>query len=414
MTTNVAVGIDKPGRLRLPFLDGVRGLAALYVFVFHSLTIELPQPMGDLSWPMRMLRSWFGYGHFAVVVFIVLSGFSLGLPMARAGNLALRDGFTPYLRRRSRRVLPPYYAALLLSIVALYAAAIVPAADTSARDEALTPGSVLSHVFLLHNVSFDWVFRINGPMWSVATEWQIYFLFPLVLIPLWRRVGGIATMAAAWAAPMALYYLLPGDANFAWAAPWLVGSFAMGVWGACVAFWPDDGVDGRFRDLPWNWIAATVFAFLVGVLAATGESWGLPILDLVVSVMAVAFIVGCALTERRSTSRSGTHRSVGARLNDVLGSRPLIALGAFSYSLYLLQHPLLRLTEAVLGRLDVGFETALWIQLVIGAPLIMLASRVFAEFFEMPFTTGSTVLDRIRNTSRRTVPVAREQASADV
>ena len=79
-----------------------------------------------------------------------------------------------------------------------------------------------------------------------------------------------------------------------------------------------------------------------------------------------------------------------------------------------MQHPLLRLTEAVLGRLDVGFETALWIQLVIGAPLIMLASRVFAEFFEMPFTTGSTVLDRIRNTSRRTVPVAREQASADV
>lgn len=46
---------------------------------------------------MRVLRSVFGYGHFAVAVFIVLSGFSLTLPMARASTLQLRDGFPNYL-----------------------------------------------------------------------------------------------------------------------------------------------------------------------------------------------------------------------------------------------------------------------------------------------------------------------------
>lgn len=398
MTAAVGSPQPPPGRVRLHFLDGIRGLAALYVLIFHALTIELPQPEGELSFAMRTLREWFGYGHFAVAVFIVLSGFSLGLPLARKGILHLDRGFRFYIKRRSRRVLPPYYAALVLSIVALFAAAIVPGADTSARDDALTPGSVLSHIFLIHNWNFDWVFRINGPMWSVATEWQIYFLFPLVLLPLWRRVGGVATMVIAWAIPLAVHFSLSDTSNLAWAAPWFVGSFAMGVWGAFVMYGPDDDPARRVRNLPWAWIALATFVFLVAVIWITDASWELPILDLVVSVMSVAFILGCvAAHQARHGARTGrTVAAPGARLNDVLGSKPLVALGAFSYSLYLLQHPLLRLTEALLGKLSVGFESALWIQLIVGTPLIMVASRCFAEFFEMPFTTGSTVLNALK------------------
>ena len=41
-----------------------------------------------------------------VAVFIVLSGFSLA-----AGN-PMRGGYWAYVRRRARRILPPYYAAL--------------------------------------------------------------------------------------------------------------------------------------------------------------------------------------------------------------------------------------------------------------------------------------------------------------
>ena len=46
---------------------------------------------------------------------------------------------------------PAYYAALALSIAAVMASTVVPGADTSAREEALGFGSVVSHLSLVHN-----------------------------------------------------------------------------------------------------------------------------------------------------------------------------------------------------------------------------------------------------------------------
>jgi peptidoglycan/LPS O-acetylase OafA/YrhL len=82
-------------------------------------------------------------------------------------------------------------------------------------------------------------------------------------------------------------------------------------------------------------------------------------------------------------------------MNRFLGSPPLVLLGGFSYSLYVLQHPLLRLTEALLGETSLSYEAVLWVQLVIGTPLIMAAALLFAEIFELPFTTGSHILGAI-------------------
>jgi peptidoglycan/LPS O-acetylase OafA/YrhL len=45
----------------------------------------------------------------------------------------------------------------------------------------VTLGGVLSHLVLMHNLRLDWQGQVDGPMWSVATEWQLYFLLPLVL-----------------------------------------------------------------------------------------------------------------------------------------------------------------------------------------------------------------------------------------
>ncbi len=384
-------GSSTTARERLHFLDGIRGLAALYVLLFHSLTISVPQEGQALSAPMRALREVFGHGHFAVAVFIVLSGFSLMLPLARHSSEELRRGFRPYLWRRCRRVMPPYYAALVLSIVAIIASDVLPGVER--EPDALSTGSVLSHLFLVHNLEADWVFRINGPMWSVATEFQIYFLFPLVLLPLWRRAGPGPTIALAWLTALAIHFGLPADQNFSWAAPWFVGSFAMGMWGAQLAVDPRLG-QRWLSAVRWGWLALGSLGVLVLVLAAGGRTWPLPYLDAIVSVLAVGWILACV---RRHVAARGT-----SRLNAVLGSPQLVLLGSFSYSLYLLQHPLLRLTEAVLGRTSLGFEAILWTQLLVGTPLIMFASWLFAEVFELPLTTGSRLLAAWR---RRTAEV---------
>ena len=94
---------------RLAFLDGLRGLAALYVVLHHAaLEVRGASPWRVVEWSRGLLR----HGHFAVAVFIVLSGYCLMRPVANDPRGRLRGGIVGYLGRRARRILPPYYAAL--------------------------------------------------------------------------------------------------------------------------------------------------------------------------------------------------------------------------------------------------------------------------------------------------------------
>src|SRR4051812_44058637 len=104
---------SRPKAVRFAYLDGIRGLASLYVLLHHV--------WGELAWSplaekLPLLFDWRGqwlaYGHFAVVVFIVLSGYTLMLPIARAAQGHLNGSFLAYVKRRARRILPPYYASL--------------------------------------------------------------------------------------------------------------------------------------------------------------------------------------------------------------------------------------------------------------------------------------------------------------
>ncbi len=382
------------GRIRLGYLDGLRGLAALYVLLYHELTISLPNEAEPLSAPMRALRAVFGYGHFAVCVFIVLSGFSLMLPVVQSGALHLPHGFRPYLRRRVRRLFPPYYAALALSIIAVLAATHIPGSGSTdeSYDAALRPGSIVSHVLLIHNWDFDWVYRINGPMWSVATEWQIYFLFPLVLLPLWRRIGGLATVILAWSISFALDLGLSDEGDLSWAAPWFVGSFALGMWGA-TSMLPVAHRRPRPTATMWGCVAVLALGCVVAIVAIEAR-WQPSIPDLFVSLFAMGLIMVCAT---RVTPETASPNGLAA----AFASRPLVLLGGISYSLYLLQHPLLRLTESVLGELPFSYEQLLLLQLVVGTPLVLAASWLFAEIFELPFTTGGHVVPAVRRRLRQ-------------
>src|SRR3954454_18891800 len=100
-----------PPRQRLAGLDGVRGLAALFVVVNHVFLRAFPGYPVDRA---PFWAAWFIYGRFAVVVFIVLSGFSLALsPARRDWDLG---GVSRFAQRRVRRILPAYWAALVFSL----------------------------------------------------------------------------------------------------------------------------------------------------------------------------------------------------------------------------------------------------------------------------------------------------------
>ncbi len=137
---------------------------------------------GLIAW----LTDWLAYGHYAVTVFIAISGFSLGLPIAR-GNGRLRKGALDFFQRRSVRILPPYYAALLIAY--LVACLSLHRHTGSAYDSALptTAFGFWSHLFLIHDF-WPVQFEADPPLWSIAVECQLYLFFPL-LVFLRRKLG---------------------------------------------------------------------------------------------------------------------------------------------------------------------------------------------------------------------------------
>src|SRR6188768_2796281 len=245
--------------LRLEYLDGLRAVAALYVVPFHAgdwfLDAERPLP-----WFARNVQRALSFGHDAVAVFIVLSGYCLMLPVARAEGRLVR-GVADYIARRAWRILPPYFAALLGSLLLI---ALLPVLQTPTKTiwadsfPAFELGPIASHLLLVHNLFPAWTHTINGPLWSVATEWQIYFFFPFFLLPIWRRLGAAATVLLAFTLGGALTRLAPAAANSA--SSWYLGLFGLGMCAAGIDFAARPSERWLRERVPWRYVSLAMLA----------------------------------------------------------------------------------------------------------------------------------------------------------
>ena len=122
MTRSVRSGLE-PDRQRLYAVDGLRGVAALLVVLFHLLR-NSPQHAVLAETLPGVVQTVLDYGRSGVAVFFVLSGFVIGLT---TGNLGYRvvDGLRYSLRRQIRPD-PPYYVVVLLVVALAVAEHWVP------------------------------------------------------------------------------------------------------------------------------------------------------------------------------------------------------------------------------------------------------------------------------------------------
>jgi peptidoglycan/LPS O-acetylase OafA/YrhL len=205
-------------RTHLLYLDGLRGLACLTVFLGHALGFSHNGVLTHAPWTLSLP----GY---AVAVFIWLSGICLMLPVVAKGSL--RGGYWTFVKRRARRILPPYYVALIFSL--LLSLTIVNHKFGASVWDFCVPVSrngIVTHFLLLHNWSHP--HEINGPLWTIAVEWQIYFLFPPLVI-LMRRFGHIQIALITVVISFAISYTLRNDPRFEATHIEFVGFFALGM-----------------------------------------------------------------------------------------------------------------------------------------------------------------------------------------
>jgi peptidoglycan/LPS O-acetylase OafA/YrhL len=347
-------------------LDGIRGLAALYVVADHVFLRTFHGYPADHA---PFWAAWLIYGRFAVVVFIVLSGFSLALGPARHGWRL--DAVGAFAGRRARRILPPYWAALAFSLAVAWLIIPQPGHGMPDARSVFVNGLLVQNLIAAHSP--------NAAFWSMAVEAQLYVLLPLLLVLVRRR--GAAVMVASVLIVVAMVGIfgphIPSlDTFVIQSAPDLAALFALGVLAAGVV----SAGDAR-RSWPWPRLAAAAVAPVVAVVWWGGSVW----------TQGHLYWVDLALGPAIACLLAGLATGRPAWLVRLLDARPMRSLGSCSYSLYLTHAPIVAIVcqRIVAGRVAPG-AAAFLVSLAIALPVTVVFARVFAAAFEIPFQRRRT------------------------
>jgi peptidoglycan/LPS O-acetylase OafA/YrhL len=318
---------------RIASVEVLRGVAALAVAWFHFTNANPVFP--SAGW-LRLSGAW---GWLGVECFFVISGFVLPLAMHRGGYRI--DDAGRFLARRLIRLHPAYLASLAVTVVLWY---------VSSPEDARPPGAVsvlLNAVYLPAFFGYPW---LNTIYWTLGIEVQFYVLlacsFPLLSHPAMPvRVAWLAAAAAlSW-------FVTPEILVFRFLVVFSMGSVAFLM----------------FVDLVDR---ATGAALLVLLATVTWLVHGWPA---AAAAMVTATLIVCRAP---------------------LAWRPLVGIGALSYSLYLIHGPLggrvvnlgARYAEGVvaefavvLGALLVSLGAAFVLHVVVERPSLRLAARLKAK-----------------------------------
>lgn len=149
----------------MPELDTLRGIAVLSVLLLHGFYWQY----GNLSFTpaAKAFMALTQPGWLGVNLFFVLSGFLITGILLDSKDRP--NYYRRFYTRRALRILPPYYALLVLLLVL--------------RSSSLAFVG-LSFVYLANMTTFFGVACDYGPLWSLAVEEHFYILWPAVV----RRV----------------------------------------------------------------------------------------------------------------------------------------------------------------------------------------------------------------------------------
>jgi peptidoglycan/LPS O-acetylase OafA/YrhL len=146
----------------MPELDAIRGLAILGVLLYHGL--YWAQDLSQYAPWQRSILMLAGLGQFGVNLFFVLSGFLITGILLDSRSRA--DYFSRFYFRRVLRILPAYYATLL--ILVLFGL--------------ISRGFLFMSLLYSSNLSPLFGIAMSYPvLWSLGVEEHFYFVWPAVV-----------------------------------------------------------------------------------------------------------------------------------------------------------------------------------------------------------------------------------------
>ncbi len=330
---------------RFTALDSWRGIAACMVALFHVRAFSHVEELD-------LVR----HAYLFVDFFFVLSGFVIACNYEQ--RLAAGFSTARFMLLRFGRLYPLHFAVLMAFWVVE-----LPSAERWS--------DALAHLFLLNGFGRAEDGLWNAPSWSISTEFFTYLAFALAVSLSRGRLAGI--LAVALAASPVIILFAKGDMSATGKLGMIrcVYGFAAGV-----TAWH---IFRRFEPRIPAGTSAEVLAAL-GVLlfvSMSGKSaW---------SITAPAVYLAAVLVFARQK---------GA-VSAMLGRRPLLFLGAVSYSIYMVHYFIARRTAAWLmwgkahgiGALDyLGVNRWAGDLLILGyLALVIAVSAASYRLIEMPF-----------------------------
>jgi peptidoglycan/LPS O-acetylase OafA/YrhL len=281
-------------------IDGLRGVAATLVVLYH-LHGAVSRSASDWLWaPLDWIAR---NGFYGVDIFFVISGFVIALSVSKgAPTLAY---FGRFILRRSIRLDPPYWSAMLLEILLVYIGLRLFSDLTISLPS--TP-QVLSH--LVYAQDLLGYGNIVASFWTLCYEIQFYAFFVglLVLQPMLPPV----LRGPRWTALVAAVLFGFSIWTRYWRPEWLLHGLAIDRWFQFfigVLTWRAVAAPGRLRSLVAAWVVLAV-----AILAARAQATQF------LAIGVSAWLIAAARD---------------ARWGWLFTTRPLRFLGAISYSIYL-------------------------------------------------------------------------------
>ncbi|MEE1945150.1 acyltransferase [Pedobacter sp. KR3-3] len=342
----------------LKALDGVRGLAALYVLIHHARLALTQSYQSGLAihpekyeWYDKVLVyffSLFKFGHEAVIIFFVLSGFVIHLKQANSNYNFSDFKLLTYLKKRTIRIYPTLLVSFLLC--ALVDGIIF---KFISHDVGLfsnyTFSSFLYNLFLIPDAP---IWGYNFPVWSLKHEWFFYLVYPLLLwLASKNSFFSLAVIAGLYFSYL-LGFKIPYIGPVAYTLlVWSLGSLLAVLY---------HNSPKLLKYMPYLLLLCVAYPFV-----SRADS-NYPVLDLCFGLITTGFL---SLI--------------------LLGKAPMMSnllikttwIGTFSYSLYLLHSPLLDLYKAMIINLEPSHNLPYHLWYVILAIVTIVPITYFIYYF---------------------------------
>jgi peptidoglycan/LPS O-acetylase OafA/YrhL len=356
-------------------LDLIRGVSAIAVMLYHLrglFFVDFPFLLNK-SLVSSGLYAVTGYGHQAVMVFFVLSGYFIGASvMYSVGNQ--QWSWSDYLVNRLSRLQLVLFPALILGAVwdqigmrlpqaaSFYYGGLYKFYPPSVAARSTIP-VFFGNLFFLQSI-WSPVFGSNGPLWSLSYEFWYYILFPagVLAAAVWpgirNRVAylGLALFLLWFVGPqIGLYFLI-----------WLMGALASWL---------------RQVTIPISRRAQLALSVATGLIFFGALAWSRT--HRFPSVVLTDYLVGLCFALWLYAMVLGSRDDVSPAYTAVAKK-----VSGFSYTLYLTHFPALLLLRGLLNPNGSWQPDPRHLLYGLGIALFMLTySYVVAEFTEV--RTGS-------------------------